>query len=303
MNRRKHHHSLKELLLAAGFSKQAHSTYVKRRVQDENLYNLVLNTVLGVRTLHPIMGLKKIFSLVKPDALGRDKFLEIGSELGLLLPKIKNYQRTTFSARNVIFSNLTANLEIRDVNQVWVSDITYFRIKNAFYYISLIEDVYSRRILGYAASPNLRAQACCRALNDALETRADARLNGLIHHSDRGTQYTSNIYLDILKEHFISVSMCDSVYENSHIERLNGIIKGEYLSHRNIQSFPDLIKALREAVQVYNSERIHWSLNCLSPIQFENSLLHTNIAEKKPLVIFTDPTRDIMKRFYQGTLF
>lgn len=303
MNSRKYNYTLKQLCRAAGFSKQAHLSYLKRKDGAENLYNLVLNTVIAVRKMHPMMGLKKIFYQVKPDIVGRDKFLSIGAELGLSLPRPKNYQRTTFSNKYASYPNLTTNLEIRDINQVWVSDITYFFANNIFYYITFVEDVYSRRIIGFSASTNLQAQSCCKALSDAIKCRANDRRGTLIHHSDRGTQYTSNAYVGLLKNNNISISMCNSVYENTHVERVNGIIKNEYLNHSSIQGFESLKKALKEAVRLYNYERPHWSLACLTPMDFEKSLEGKILSERDPLVIFTDKSSMILKKYYQGTLF
>lgn len=303
MNTLKHNYTLKELCRAAGFSKQAHLAYLKRKSSQENLYNLVLNTVSHVRSIHPIMGLKKIFKLVKPEIIGRDKFIEIGSELGLLIARPKNYQRTTFSNPSCCIPNLTTNLEIRDINQVWVSDITYFSVNSVFYYITFLEDVYSRRILGFSASSNLGAHSCCVALNNAIKKRNGSCLSNLIHHSDRGTQYTSNIYLNILKEHNISVSMCNSVYENTHIERVNGIIKGEYLSHSDIRDIETLKSNLKRAVHLYNFERPHWSIGFNTPVEFEKSLINKPLAEREPIVIFTDMKAMILKQYNQRTLF
>jgi putative transposase len=303
MNKLKHNYTQKQLCLAAGFSKQAHLAHLTRKDAAENLYNLVLNTVLEVRKIHPVMGLKKIFNLVKPDILGRDKFLSVGRELGLSLPRPKNYQRTTFSNKYANYPNLTTNLEIRDINQVWVSDITYFSVNNIFYYITFVEDVYSRRIIGFSASNSLQAQSCCKALSDAINCRANDRISNLIHHSDRGTQYTSNAYIGLLKKYNISISMCNSVYENTHIERVNGIIKSEYLSCNSIQNFESLKKTLKKAVYLYNFERPHWSLACLTPVEYEKSLQGRILTEREPLTIFTDMTSLILKQYYQGTLF
>jgi len=292
-----------QLCMAAGFTRQAHFAYIRRRYNEETLYNLVQSTVSEVRSLHPQMGLKKIFHLIEPDIIGRDKFLEIGSALGLKLPRTKNYQRTTYSNKCANTPNLTTNLEIRDINQVWVSDITYFYVNNVFYYLTFIEDVYSRRILGFVASPTLQAQANCRAIRKAIKTRNCSSYDNLIHHSDRGTQYTSKEYLNILKEHNISVSLCDSVYENSHIERVNGIIKNEYLYCYHIGSFSKLKSRLRKAVYLYNFKRPHWSLDCMTPVEYEKSLISTAISKRKPLIMFTDNSKDILKKYYQGALF
>ena len=245
---------------------------MKRRELDEGINRIVINSILEIRSMHNIMGLKKIYNLLSPDWIGRDRFISIGMENGLGIRMLKSYQRTTFSAKSKWFVNLTSELSITSINQVWVSDITYFRVGEIFYYLTFIVDVYSRRILGYTAWESLHSEANCRTLKLALSQRAGYNLHGLIHHSDRGSQYISNEYLKILSDNEIAVSMCDSVYENTHIERVNGIIKNEYLIYQPIKCYTDLKKRLKESVKLYNEERPHWSLKCKTPIEYERTL-------------------------------
>jgi transposase InsO family protein len=246
--------------------------------------------ILGIRELHQMMGLKKIYRLLSPDWIGRDRFIEIGMENGLGIKAFKNYHRTTFSTKSAWFYNLTVGLAINGINQVCVSDITYYRIGEIFYYITFIEDVYSRRIIGYAVSANLRAEANCKALKMALKTRLGLDLTGLIHHSDRGSQYASNEYIKLLSSHGIAISMCNSVYENTHIERLNGIIKHEYLNNMQIRTISELKKMLDKAVKLYNEERPHWSLGLKTPIEYERILEEIPKSERKILMLYSDKT-------------
>ena len=291
MNKSRHNHSIDKLYEIAGFSKQAHMQYMKRRERDEKIAVLVVNSILEVRTMHSIMGLKKIHGLLSPDWIGRDRFISIGMDNGLGINKPKSYQRTTYSCKSAWFTNLTAGLMITGINQVWVSDITYYRIGDIFYYLTFIEDVYSRRILGFVAHTNLEAKANCKALEAALSERSGCDLRGLIHHSDRGSQYVSNIYLKILSTHGIGVSMCDSVYENSHIERVNGIIKSEYLNNYMIKSFPELKSNLEKAVRMYNEERPHWSLQCITPCGYEKELEKIPMNEREVMMIYSGPRK------------
>lgn len=299
MNQGKHKHRLKDMYEAAGISKQAHTQYMKRRELDEAVSRLVTSSIHGIRSMHSMMGLKKIYKLLSPDWIGRDRFIRIGMEYGLGAKEFKNFQRTTFSTKSRWFINLTAGLSINDINQVWVSDITYFRIGDTFYYLTFVVDVYSRRILGYTAATSLRAEANCEALKAALNERSGHNINGLIHHSDRGSQYVSNEYLKILSNNKIAVSMCDSVYENSHIERINGIIKKEYLECQNINTFKDLKSTLKWSVQLYNNERPHWSLNLMTPVEFENELKNVPIYQRSSFTIFSEPKN----YFIQQSLF
>jgi putative transposase len=286
-----HHHKLKNIHEVTGISKQAHIQYMKRRADDERKYQLVVGSVLEIRAMHNMMGLKKIYNLLSPSWIGRDRFIDIGMENDLGIKKVKSFHRTTFSSKSSWFINLTAGLAITDINQVWVSDITYFRVGDVFYYLTFIVDVYSRRILGYVASSNLRAEANCSALKSALTERTGYKLKGLIHHSDRGSQYISNEYLKLLSDNNIAVSMCDSVYENTHMERINGIIKIEYLMNKSIKSFNDLKKELDSSVMLYNENRPHWSLDFMSPIRYEKHLKLVSMEKRKVLTIYSEPKK------------
>ena len=195
--------------------------------------------------------------------------------------------------------NLLVNKPINDINKVWVSDITYIRVQDIFYYITLIMDVYSRRILGYTASKDLRALSSCRALELAIRTRNGYVLTDLIHHSDKGVQYISNEYLNILKKHCIGVSMCGSVYENTHIERANGIIKNEYLLPLCIKSYKELEYELRQSVKKYNEGRPHWSLGGLPPVEYEKKIRDVPSYARETLRMYTDSH----KNCYQQELF
>ncbi len=303
MNKSKHLHKLSDLCQIAGFSKQAHFAYVNRRREEFALYDLVLNVVNQTREIHPQMGLKKVFYLHEPDKIGRDRFIEIGCELGLALPKPKNFQRTTFSYKSATFKNLAATVNINDINIVWVSDITYFLIRNTFYYITFIMDVYSRRILGYNAASSMRAEESCKALNMAINERDNKSLNKLIHHSDKGSQYCSKAYLDILEEHNIAVSMCNSVFENTHIERINGIMKNEYLLHRNINSFNDLCYHLEKDVHNYNYSRPHWSIELKTPVEYEQFLSNIPLDQRTVVNIFSDNELYLSNKFGLSSLF
>ena len=180
--------------------------------------DLISRSMIHLRQLHPKMGAKKMYTVLDPDCMGRDAFIELYSELELRLKKERRYN---FSSPSSKYSNLTVNRSFVDINELWSSDITYFSIGvNIFLYITFIMDVYSRMILGYCVSQDLSAKACVKALEMALDFRNKRSYNNLIHHSDKGTQYTSNAYIGLLTKYNIKISMCDSVYENTHIERV-----------------------------------------------------------------------------------
>jgi putative transposase len=283
----------------SGISKQSHWQYMQRRKLDSEKEFMAINSILDVRSLHPSMGLKKIYYLLAPDWIGRDRFIEFGVSNGLEVKQVKNYARTTFSNKSACFINLLAGLVIKDINIVWVSDITYFKIGQDFFYITFIEDIYSRRILGYHAGSDLRAENNCKALEMAFKNRNGMDLSSLIHHSDKGTQYTSDKYLRMLLDRSIRVSMCGNVFENSHMERTNGIIKNEYLIHYKINSLKDLRYYLQKAVNLYNDERPHWNLFRKPPLKYEQDLQSIGYEERQEMKIYTtDATIELQESMF-----
>jgi len=280
---------MKELYQFLGISKQAHWKYILNLENDLKNKDLLSRSMLHLRQLHPKMGSKKMYLVLMPEFLGRDAFIELYSKLELKLKRERSYIRTTFSSPSAKFKNLTANRVFRDINELWSSDITYFSIGvDQFLYITFIMDVYSRKILGYSVSTDLSATSCIAALKMALKCRNIKSYDNLIHHSDKGTQYTSFAYTNLLTEFNIQISMCDSVYENTHIERVNGIIKNEYLAHNKIKSLAECQRTLSKAVHLYNTARPHWSLGGFTPESFENELKNIPFSQRANLKIYQE---------------
>ena len=278
---------MKDLYLFLGISKQAHWKYMQNHENDLKNKYLLSRSMLHLRQLHPKMGAKKMFTVLMPEFLGRDAFIELYSELDLKLKRERSFTRTTFSTPGAKYKNLTRDKSFNDIDQLWTSDITYFSIGvDNFLYITFIMDVYSRKILGYSVSNDLSAEASMVALRMALNYRDKKRYDSLIHHSDKGTQYTSIAYTTLLTKFNIQISMCDSVYENTHIERVNGIFKNEYLAHLNIRNLAECQRTLAKAVQLYNTVRPHWGLKGLTPESFENNLKSIPLSERINLRIY-----------------
>lgn len=278
---------MKQLYEIVDISKQAHLSFIERHSRQEQDYMLVLSAIAELRDLHPQMGAKKMYDVLHPENIGRDKFIAMAIANGYGVQKTRNFQKTTHTSRIYKFQNLINGLVIHNINRVWVSDITYFLLREKFYYLTFIEDVYSRRILGSIAYPTLQARANLFALNQTFKTRQIDRYENLIHHSDRGIQYTSNGYVKALESRNIQISMCDSVFENAHIERINGIIKNEYLNHWTITDFSTLKQKLKLAVYLYNHERPHWSLDKMTPVEFEKYLKELQVEDRKGLQLYT----------------
>jgi putative transposase len=230
--------------------------------------------VQEIRQDHPNMSAREIYKFVQPESMGRDKFEAFCFESGFRVKYPVNFCRTTDSRGVTRFDNLLEGLEVTRVNQVWVSDITYYRLGDRFYYLTFIMDLYTRRIVGYSCSQNLRTETTIiPALKKALKLRKGVVLAGLILHSDGGGQYYCKKFLDITKEAGIINSMCKTAYENPHAERLNGIIKNHYLIPYSPKSYTALANDLDRAVNMYNIEKPHSGIEGLSPVNFEKQLL------------------------------
>ena len=240
-----------------------------------------------LRGEHPGCGVEKMYKTLKPDFIGRDKFIDIFMSLGYRLKKVKNYIRTTIPT-HLKYPNLIEGMSVIRKNQVWQTDITYFYLNGKFYYIIFIIDVYTRKIVGHRVSSNMKAQANILTLKQAIKQQ-NCSLKNLIHHSDRGSQYVANEYIKTLKDNGISISMGLKAQDNAYAERINGTIKNEYLKGWNIKSFSDLRRKLNKAVKHYNEKRSHSSLlNELSPLKFEKYLLNLGSQERPKVIIYAE---------------
>jgi len=280
--------------LLCALSKQAHLQHVKRLAESKLRYSIYLNVMYTTREIHPGMSLRKIYKKYQPEGIGRDAFIELGMQHGYRLEPVRAKHRTTFAVKSHLYKNLTTGLRLTDVNQVWTSDLTYYQLGDKTYYIVLIMDVYSRRIIGYSIADNMRAENTVKALRMALTLRGISDYKQtLIHHSDRGTQYASNAYTELLASFGIRISMCSSVYENVHIERVNGTVKNQYLRRWHISKAKQLFKKLDDTVRAYNDDRPHDALKGRTPVEFEsfvNELDEHNVDQRpvmKPLSIIT----------------
>lgn len=199
-------------------------------------------------------------------ALGRDKFFDLMRDEGLLIKRRRKYVRTTNSDHGFkTYDNKIRGLEIIRRNQVFVSDITYISTREGFMYLALITDLFSRKIVGYDISDSLEAEGCKRALKKALSIVSNTK--GIIHHSDRGIQYCCREYTKTLIKNKIEISMAakGDCYENAVAERVNGILKQEYELGSKIISKTMAVKLTKEAINLYNTRRLHSSINFKTP--------------------------------------
>jgi len=198
--------------------------------------------------------------------IGRDQLLRILRDNDLLIRRKKYSSRTTNSHHRFYkYKNSIKDVVINRSNQVWAADITYIRTIKGFCYLALITDMYSRKIVGYDLSDSLELTGCVRALKKALYH--NRKLKNLTHHSDRGIQYCSNVYTNELKRKKIAISMTEEnhCYENALAERVNGILKDEFYLDQTFASVQEAKIATKNAIKLYNSKRLHLSLDFKIP--------------------------------------
>jgi putative transposase len=227
---------------------------------------------MRIRSRMPRIGTRKLQYLIQDDLknlgikMGRDVLFDFLRAEHLLIRPKRSYIKTTNSKHWMKkYPNLLTNVPLSSPEQVWVSDITYIKTDQGYSYLSLVTDAYSKKIMGYELSTSLSTDGPLKALKMAIKARS--RQSNLIHHSDRGLQYCSAEYIKCLTDHQISVSMTQNgdPYENAIAERINGILKYEFLL---IDGFTDEIiagKAVAQSISIYNHERPHLSWNMLTP--------------------------------------
>jgi transposase InsO family protein len=220
---------------------------------------------LGTRKLHYVLQVKLMSHQI---SFGRDYLFDLLSEHKLLIRQRKRKAITTDSRHWMRkYSNLVKGLVVTRPEQVWVSDITYIRLTNQWGYLSLITDAYSRKIMGFSFRQDLAAEGCIDALKMALSQRV---YNGtIIHHSDRGSQYCSHNYVDVLLKNNIAISMTENgdPYENALAERVNGIIKTEFNLYSSSLGFEQTTNQINKSIKAYNELRPHASCDYLTPEQ------------------------------------
>ncbi len=226
---------------------------------------------MDVRRQMPRIGTRKLYYLLEKKLLdmnikiGRDAFFDYLRSQQLLIKPVKRYTKTTFSKHWLHkHANHLKQLNIYRPEQVFVSDITYIKSKERTHYLSLVTDAYSRKIVGYKLSDDMSAENVVQALKMAITNRKTDL--SLIHHSDRGLQYCSLIYQQVLLDHKILPSMTDGYdcYQNALAERINGILKQEFLIHK-CNTATQLQQLVRESIEIYNTQRPHLSLQMKTP--------------------------------------
>ncbi|MBB6061477.1 transposase InsO family protein [Hymenobacter luteus] len=240
----------------------------------------MLEQVAQLRKEHGRMGGRKLYHLLEQNLrqqgikMGRDALFSLLAAHNLLIIKRRRKALTTFSRHRFRkYPNLIRDLTPLRPNQVWVADITYWFTQTGCLYISLLTDAYSRRIMGFAVADTLATVHARRALEMALRQISKRAGSQLIHHSDRGIQYCSQEYLEMLAPFHIQVSMTENSdpLENAIAERVNGILKQEYLSQQPVHTLLEAEQHVEQAVFLYNYKRLHLSCDMQSPNEAHGS--------------------------------
>jgi len=265
-----------------GITRQAYYQNFKDTAHKVLKEDLILQEVAKIRQLHPRMGTRKLhvklmtFLDEHEIKLGRDGLFDLLSSNYLLVRRRRRTVRTTNSSHWLRkYLNLTKGLIPTAPNQLWVSDITYWRISEGKHvYISFVTDAHSHKIVGYQVANTLEAVESVQALQMALSSLGEESSHlQLVHHSDRGIQYCSHEYVKLLKDNNIKISMTESgdPLDNALAERINGIIKGEYLDAYEVSNIEQAKALLTEVVELYNRDRPHMSISNLTPEEVHKS--------------------------------
>lgn len=284
-----------------GVTRQAYYQHFWHQEQYVFEDELVISEVLKIRTNHRHIGGRKLYELLQPFLLehqikmGRDRLFDVLSANYLLVKRRKKQTITTNSYhRFKKYPNLIRDFIPTKPNQLWVSDITYWKIATGFVYISFITDAYSRKIIGSHVAQTMEAIETLEALKIAivgLREGIDCYFQ-LTHHSDRGIQYCSDKYIKLLENNNIRISMTENgdPLENAIAERVNGIMKEEYLNDYQIDNIKQAKELLKTVVELYNNERPHMSIGNLTPNQVHQNNIKTeklwkNYYLKSPIIV------------------
>lgn len=260
-----------ELCGLFGYTRQAYYQGFRRGYESSAAIDQTLDTVEKIRKKHPKMGVRKLKVVLARDYgidVGRDSLFDIMRNAGLLMRKRMRHRRTTFSGHGMrTYPNLIKEIVPSRPDEIWVTDITYLHVEGRHMYVFLVTDMYSRMVVGWKVADNMRDDNAIEALKMALRgMNPQYKEMPVIHHSDRGSQYCSLDYVKLMKKHSMEISMTEggNPRENSVAERVNGIIKNEYLYPLQV-SISGLHMRVHRAIHAYNAERPHLSLNMHTP--------------------------------------
>ena len=256
-----------------GHSRQAFYKHRQRQFNTLGQTKLIIEQVLHIRNQQPRCGGRKLLIMLQPFlkqqniCMGRDAFFSLLAKNKLLVRNRKRRVNTTNSKHFFYrYPNLVKAFTPQHAHELWVADITYIPVKDRFAYLYLITDAYSRKIVGFHVSDNMRVDSAVIALQKAFDQKPLDAI--VIHHSDRGMQYCSNEYVKLLQQHHALISMTQNgdPYENAMAERVNGILKTELIAETYLE-VKEAMQHITRCITIYNYRRVHSSINYQIPHQ------------------------------------
>lgn len=257
------------------FDRSRSAWYKARDAQEQQAMEelVIVAEVERIRQRLPRAGARKLHYRLQSFLekhrikLGRDKLIELLRRHNLLIIKQKSKRTTHSYHRFRKYKNIVKEVVPTRPNEIWVSDITYISVSGTYCYLSLITDLYSRKVVGWSLRKDLTAEGPLTALSMAIKQRG--KKQPLIHHSDRGIQYCCDKYVKKLKGNKIKISMTENSdpYENAVAERLHRTLKEEFLQYYTYFTHEEAKIAVGRAIKIYNEERPHLSLNYLTPAE------------------------------------
>ena len=305
------HISLVRFCRLLGVTRQAHYQNGWNAQAMGIEHELVLQQVHAIRRAHKRMGGRKLHELLEPFMIdhgikmGRDALFDLLADHRLLVKRLRTRVITTRSSHWLRkWPNLIKDLRPTAIGQVWVSDITYWAVEEGFYFIFLITDLCSHKIIGYHVAASMDGDHAVAALRMA-QRGSPHHLEGIIHHSDRGSQYCFAQYIKAIKAVGMLISMTEDSdpRDNAVAERVNGILKNELLAHHRVANIAQAKALLHQAVRIYNQERPHMSCDMLVPDhahlldhkpkrRWKNYYRTVNLTQVKPQLV--NPTQDLV---------
>lgn len=257
-----------------GKSRQAYYKQINYQYKNQVKEELLVRFIQAQRKQMPKLGVRKLHYMIKDQLpsdlqIGRDRLFDLLRNQGMLVKRRRYKAKTTFSDHWMRkYPNLITDFEPDGPHQLWVGDITYILTEQGFVYLYLIIDAYSRKIVGWELADNLEAKNAKKALKRSL-WQLPKEAENVIHHSDRGVQYCSSNYVKLLHNRGIKISMTENgdPLDNAIAERVNGIIKSEWLYSEKLMQNVEVQKEIKKIIKTYNEKRPHLSIDLLTPSQ------------------------------------